>query len=70
MKAIQLQEFGGPEVLEHVEVPDPAPGEGEVLVEVSRCGVNFADTHTTRRGGDVALLARGDSEDCCGARSR
>jgi NADPH2:quinone reductase len=48
MKAIQLQEFGGPEVLEHVEVPDPAPGEGEVLVEVSRCGVNFADTHTTR----------------------
>lgn len=48
MKAIQLQEFGGPDVLEHVEVDDPAPGEGEVLVEVSRCGVNFADTHTTR----------------------
>jgi NADPH2:quinone reductase len=48
MKAIQLQEFGGPDVLEHVEVDDPAPGEGEALVEVSRCGVNFADTHTTR----------------------
>jgi NADPH2:quinone reductase len=35
-------------VLEHLEVEDPAPGEGEVLVEVARCGVNFADTHTTR----------------------
>jgi NADPH:quinone reductase-like Zn-dependent oxidoreductase len=32
MKAIQLQEFGGPDVLEHVEVDDPAPGEGEVLL--------------------------------------
>ncbi|MBA3865769.1 MAG: zinc-binding dehydrogenase [Solirubrobacterales bacterium] len=48
MKAIQLQEFGGPEVLEHVEVGDPAAGEGQVVVEVARCGVNFADTHTTR----------------------
>lgn len=30
------------------EVPDPEPGDGEVVVEVSRCGVNFADTHATR----------------------
>src|SRR6476620_8587647 len=48
MKAIQIEEFGGPEVLEHVELPDPAPGEGEVLVEVARSGVNFAATHATR----------------------
>ncbi len=48
MKAIQIQEFGGPEVLRHVELPDPEPGEGEVLVEVARSGVNFADTHATR----------------------
>jgi NADPH2:quinone reductase len=48
MKAIQIEEFGGPEVLSHVEVPDPTPGEGEVLVEVSRAGINFADTHATR----------------------
>ena len=27
MKAIQIEEFGGPEVLKHVEVPDPTPGE-------------------------------------------
>jgi NADPH:quinone reductase len=48
MKAIRIEEFGGPEVLKHVEVEDPAPGDGEVLVEVARCGVNFADTHASR----------------------
>lgn len=48
MKAIQINEFGGPEVLEHTEVDDPAPGEGEVLVDVARAGINFADTHVTR----------------------
>ena len=48
MKAIQIEEFGGPEVLEVVELPDPEPGEGEVVVEVARAGINFADTHATR----------------------
>jgi NADPH:quinone reductase len=48
VKAIQIEEFGGPEVLRHVEVSDPAPGEGEVLIEVARSGVNFADTHASR----------------------
>ena len=48
MKAIQIREFGGPEVLEHTELPDPEPGDGEVLVRVSRAGINFADTHVTR----------------------
>ncbi len=48
VKAIQIDEFGGPEVLRHVELPDPEPGEGEVLVEVARSGINFADTHATR----------------------
>ena len=48
MKAIQIQEFGGPEVLELVEIEDSTPGEGEVLVEVARAGINFADTHATR----------------------
>ena len=48
MKSIQIKEFGGPEVLEHVELDDPTPGEGEILVEVARSGVNFADTHATR----------------------
>jgi NADPH2:quinone reductase len=48
MKAIQIEEFGGPEVLRHVEVDDPVAGEGEVLVEIARSGINFADTHATR----------------------
>jgi NADPH2:quinone reductase len=48
MKAVQIEEFGGPEVLRHVELPDPEPGEGEVIVDVARSGINFADTHATR----------------------
>jgi NADPH2:quinone reductase len=48
MKAIQLREFGGADAFELVELDDPTPGEGEVLVDVVRCGVNFADTHSTR----------------------
>jgi len=48
VKAVQIQEFGGPEKLELVELPDPTPGEGEVVVEIARTGVNFADTHATR----------------------
>src|SRR5438309_3773683 len=46
MRAIQMTEFGGPEVLKLVELPMPEPGPGEVLIRVSRAGVNFADTHT------------------------
>jgi NADPH2:quinone reductase len=46
MRAIQIKEFGGPEVLQLVELPDPEPGAGEVRIRVTRAGVNFADTHT------------------------
>ncbi len=45
MRAIQQTEFGGPEVLKLVELPAPEAGEGEVLIEVARAGLNFADTH-------------------------
>jgi NADPH:quinone reductase len=45
MRAIQMSEFGGPEVLEVVELPIPEPAEGEVLIRVARAGLNFADTH-------------------------
>ncbi|MFF3947693.1 zinc-binding alcohol dehydrogenase family protein [Streptomyces sp. NPDC001902] len=45
MRAIQITEFGGPEVLRQVELPDPVPGPGQLLVEVSSAGVNYADTH-------------------------
>jgi NADPH:quinone reductase len=45
VRAVQIKEFGGPEVLEVVELPDPEPGPDEVVVEVVRAGMNFADTH-------------------------
>jgi NADPH2:quinone reductase len=46
VRAIQITEFGGPEVLRLVELPRPEPAPGEVLIRVTRAGVNFADTHT------------------------
>jgi NADPH2:quinone reductase len=46
VRAIQMSEFGGPEVLKLVELPAPEPAPGEALIRVTRAGVNFADTHT------------------------
>jgi len=43
MKASFFRRYGGPEVLEHGELPDPAPAEGEVLVDVHAASVNAAD---------------------------
>ncbi|MDQ6914296.1 MAG: zinc-binding dehydrogenase [Actinomycetota bacterium] len=45
MRAIQIEEFGGPDVLRLADLPVPDPGEGEVLIRVSRAGMNYADTH-------------------------
>ncbi|MDQ4084802.1 MAG: zinc-binding dehydrogenase [Actinomycetota bacterium] len=45
MRAVQITEFGGPEVLTPTELPDPEPGPGFCLLEVDRIGVNYADTH-------------------------
>lgn len=49
MRAIQAREAGGPEVLELVQLPDPVPGVGEVLVTSAAAGLNFIDTY--RRAG-------------------
>ncbi|HWJ41809.1 MAG TPA: zinc-binding dehydrogenase [Solirubrobacterales bacterium] len=48
MKAIQIDEFGGPEVLDYRDVADPSPKLAEIVVNVKRSGVNFADTHASR----------------------
>ena len=45
MRAIQITEFGGPEQLELVDIPAPEPGDGQALIQVTRAGINFADTH-------------------------
>jgi NADPH2:quinone reductase len=71
MRAIRIDEWGGPEVMQLVEMPEPVPGDGEVLIEVSHAGVNFADTHQRENnyiaryelplvpGGEVVGMARG-----------
>ena len=50
MRAVVITTPGGPEVLHLAEVPDPVPGPGEVLVEVTAAGVNPADA-LQRMGG-------------------
>ncbi len=47
MRAIQITRFGGPEVLELVDLPEPEVPPGAQLLHVSAAGVNFADTHQT-----------------------
>ena len=47
MKAIQLTKFGGPEVLQYVDLADPIPSETDELIDVSCIGINYADTHQT-----------------------
>lgn len=48
MRAIQIEEFGGPEMLRLAELPVPEPGPGELLIRVARAGLNFGDTHQRR----------------------
>ena len=43
MKAIQIQQTGGPEVMALVDLPVPQPGPGEALVKLRASGVNFID---------------------------
>ena len=45
MRAVQVTQFGGPEVLDLVELPDPEPRAGSVVLDVATIGVNYADTH-------------------------
>jgi NADPH2:quinone reductase len=45
MKAIQIFEVGGPEVLTLVDVPVPVPGPGQVLIKIAATGVNFIEIY-------------------------
>lgn len=55
MQGIQFTEFGGPEVLELVELPDPEPGPGQIRVAVRATGVNPIDwkVRSGAMGGDL-----------------
>jgi len=54
MKAIRVQKFGGPEVMQIEEVPTPKPAPGQALVKIHAAGVNPADTYA--RAGNYAIL--------------
>src|SRR2546430_1034295 len=43
LKAVRFNQFGGPEVLEIVDLPDPHPGPGQVRIAVRAAGVNPSD---------------------------
>ena len=45
MKAIQIKETGGPEKMELVDLPQPAPGPGQAVVKIGASGVNFIDVY-------------------------
>ena len=45
MRAVRVNEYGGPEVLSLEEVEKPTPSSNEVLVKVAAAGVNYIDTY-------------------------
>jgi NADPH:quinone reductase len=58
MRAVQIQRHGGPEVMEVADVSAPAPGTGQVLVEVAAVGVNYRDVYEREGsyGGDLPAI--------------
>ncbi|WP_330459199.1 zinc-binding dehydrogenase [Streptomyces sp. NBC_00820] len=56
MRAVELREFGGPEVLRVVTAAVPEPGPGQVSVDVAYAGVNFADLKARSEGYRVPQL--------------
>jgi len=56
VKALCFEHFGGPEVLEYRELPDPVRGPGEILVRTRAIGLNFADLY--RRRGNYHLAGK------------
>ncbi|MBV8122992.1 MAG: zinc-binding dehydrogenase, partial [Paucibacter sp.] len=53
MKALTFSEFGGPDVLRYLDIPDPVPGPDQALVKLQAIGLNFADVY--RRQGRYHL---------------
>ena len=68
MRAIEYRSYGGPEVLEMVEVPEPVPGAGEVRIAVKAAGLNPVDwkIFSGMMGDDASALPRGVGRDYAG----
>ena len=62
MKAIQIYETGGPEVLKLADLPIPAPGPGQVLIRVEAIGVNFIEVYFRKGVYQAALPLTPGSE--------
>ncbi|PKB60417.1 MAG: NADPH:quinone reductase [SAR202 cluster bacterium Ae2-Chloro-G1] len=55
MKAIQITEFGGPEVMKYQDLSDLSPGDGQALVQIEAIGVNYTDTYSRSGVNPTAL---------------
>jgi NADPH:quinone reductase-like Zn-dependent oxidoreductase len=58
MKAVRFSRFGGPEVLEIVDLPDPHPGPGQLRIAVRAAGVNPSDWKKRQGLMDESRLGR------------
>lgn len=58
MRAIQITRYGGPDVMELVDLPVPTPQSGEVLIQLDCAGINYSDVswRTGKRGGALPLI--------------
>ena len=68
MRAVVIHETGGPEVLRVEDVPEPDPGEGEVLVRVEAAGVNRFDLNQRAGGASKLPLVLSSVGDAAGTR--
>ncbi|GAA4510427.1 zinc-binding alcohol dehydrogenase family protein [Actinoallomurus oryzae] len=64
MRAIVIEEFGGPDCLVYTEIPDPEPIEGHVVIDIKAFGINHAEMHMRR--GEWAEAARVSGIECVG----
>ena len=55
MKAVQITEFGGPEVMKYQDLPDLSPTDGQALVQMEAVGVNYTDTYSRSGVNPTAL---------------
>src|SRR5262245_7147008 len=64
MRAILRKGFGGPDVLEIREIPEPEPKAGHAVIQVKACGINHAERHM--REGNWAEIADVSGIECVG----
>ena len=55
MKAVQITQFGGPEVMKYQDLPDLSPSDGQALVQIEAVGVNYTDTYSRSGVNPTAL---------------